>query len=570
MLPLTLAIVLLLTAVFLSYRQTIDAYPKGGGSYTVAKENLGRNAGLVAAAALGLDYVLNVAVGISAGVGAVVSALPSLLPFTLPMCLVVLLVVLIINLRGVRSSGGLFAVPTYLFITALTVIIALGLVRAVMHGGHPHPVVAPPVVVASMTAAAPWLLVRAYANGCTAMTGIEAVSNGVPNFRATSTKRAKRALSGVVSLLALFLVGIAVLCRAYHITAMPQDRRGYESTLSQLAHAVLGSGVPYTLTMASIFVVLCLSANTSFADFPRVARLLASDDFLTQTYGHRGRRLVFSHGILVLGVLSGILLVVFGGVTDRLIPLFAIGALLAFTMSQSGMVVHWHKRNVHGLRLWLNAVGATATGMTVVLVLASKFTEGAWLSVLIFFALIALFVSVRRHRELIERATHTDAPLDFGPPRPPLAIVPVRRWDAVAREALQFAIGFAPEVVAVQVLTDDRVQDDLAQRWHELAEAPQRNAGIEPPKLVVLRSEYRQLFSPLLHFVSDLAEKRPDRQIAVIVPELVEPRWYRAIAHSHTSQVLKALLLYRGGPPIVVVSTPWYLKDWLRKRRTGK
>jgi len=566
-LPLTLAIVALLTAVFLSYRQTIDAYPGGGGSYTVARENLGRGASLVAAAALALDYLLNVAVAVSAGVGAVVSAVPSLLPYTMPLCLAVLSVLVLVNLRGVRASGTLFAAPTYLFVAAMLAVIAVGIARASASAGHPTPVAAPPVLpAATVAAASPWLLVRAFANGCTAMTGVEAVSNGVPNFRDPATVRARRTLGAIVLLLIALLVGIALLCRSYGIVATAPGQPGYQSVLSQLAGAVLGRGALYAVCMASVFAVLALSANTSFADFPRVARLLAADRFLPELFEHRGRRLVFSSGILVLGILSGVLLVIFGGVTDRLIPLFAVGALLAFTTSQAGMVVHWHRAGVHGLKLWINAIGSVATGITTALVLVSKFTEGAWISVLVVVALIALFAGVRRHYEFLDRATRTDAPLQVGPARPPLAVVPVRTWDAVAVKALRFAMGFAPEVVAVQVLTDEGMQHDLTRRWHHLAEAPARRAGRRPPRLVVLRSEYRQLFAPLLRFVDDLVRAHPDRHVAVIVPELVERRWYHAFLHTHASSVLKALLLYRGGPQIVIVSTPWYLRDWLPER----
>jgi amino acid transporter len=580
-LPLTLAIVAVLTTVFLSYRQIIPAYPNGGGSYVVAKENLGRGASLLAAAALGLDYTLNVAVGISAGVGAVVSAVPPLLHYTLPLCLGVLLVIIVVNLRGVRQSGTVFALPTYVFIASMLVIIGVGIGRAIAGAGVAHGAFsaatgmtgptaatvgshAPAAGVAA--AASAWVLVRAFANGCSAMTGVESVSNAVPSFRAPAPTRARRTLAAIVLLLTVFLVGVAVLCRAYHVIATPPGQPGYQSILSQLAHVVFGRGVLYGVCMASIFAVLALSANTSFAGFPRVARLLARDRFLPVQYERRGRRLVFSHGILVLGLLSGLLLVAFRGVTDRLIPLFAIGALLAFTMAQAGMVVHWHKHGVHGPRLWTNAVGAVTTGITVLLVLASKFVEGAWMSVVIVLALIALFSRVRRHLDVIDLATRTSASLEIGPPRPPLAVVPIRRWDLLSLKALRFAVGFASEVVAVQVLTDDGVETGLSERWPQLVEAPARRIGVAPPRLVVLRSEYRQLFAPLLRFVSQLVETHADRQIAVIVPELVEPRWYHTFLHRHASEVLRALLLYRGGPQIVVVSAPWYLRDWLPER----
>jgi len=570
-LPLTLAIVAVLAAVALSYWQTLAAYPNGGGSYTVARENIGRTGSLIAAAALGLDYLLTVAVGISAGVGAAASAIPALLPHTLALCLGVLLVITLVNLRGVRASGGLFAVPTVAFVGSLGLVIVLGLARAAAHGGLPPPVVAPPPPAAVMAAATPWLLLRAFANGTTAMTGVEAVSNAVPLFRQPCVGHARRALAFIMLLLMALLVGVALLCRAYHVMATPPGQTGYQSVLSQLTEAVLGRGPGYGFSMASVVVVLALSANTSFADFPRVARLLAGDRFLPEPFEHRGRRLVFSYGIGVLAALSAVLLVAFGGVTDRLIPLYAVGALLAFTMSQMGMVVHWHKAHVHGPRLWVNAVGATATGVTVVLVIVSKFVEGAWVSLLVIVGFVALFAALRRSHERVELATRTDAPLDLGTPVPMLAVVAIRRWDQVARKTLRWALsGVQQEVLAVQVLADDRPQADLAARWHDLAEAPAKRAGLVPPKLVVLRSDFRGLYGPLVAHVTKLAAERPDRQVAVIVPELVEHRWYRTLFPFDLASVLRAGLLHRGGPPVVVVSAPWYVRDWEEAERSTK
>jgi amino acid transporter len=565
--PLTLVIVGLLFIVFISYSQTIGAYPNGGGSYTVAKENLGRKAALLAAAALGLDYMLNVAVGIAAGVGALVSAVPYLLPFTLPLCLGVLLLLALVNWRGVRESGAAFATPTYLFIASMLAIIALGGVRAVVHGGHPTPVVAPMQPGPVTAAATSWLMVRAFANGTTAMTGVEAVSNGVPIFHEPTTRGARKTLAAISCLLMTFLIGVALLCRAYHVTATEPGKPGYQSILSQLAGAVFGRGIVYEVSMASIFGVLALSANTSFADFPRLARLLAADGFLPPSFENRGRRLAFSYGLLVLTLLSAVLLVAFGGVTDRLIPLFAVGALLAFTMSQSGMVMHWHRLHNHGPKLWINAVGAVATGVTVAVVLASKFVEGAWISALIITASMALFWAIRRHHDEIEAATRTDATFERGPDGPPLAIVPVRRWDRLALKGLQFACALAPDVIAVQVLTGDHAESDLSSEWQDRVVAPAERQGLRPPELRVLRSEYRKRLTPLLEFVSDAARSHPDRPVAVIVPELVERRWYHTILQSHMASMIKAMLLFRGGPRVVVVSAPWYEKDWKQQAK---
>lgn len=570
--PLTLVIVALLAIVALSYRQTIHAYPDGGGAYTVAKANLGTTASLFAAAALGLDYILNVAVAISAGVGALVSALPGLLPHTLLLCLAVVALLTLVNLRGVRTTGVVFMLPTYLFLGTLFTVIGFGAAKAFVYAGHPPPVIAPAAPTATTAAVSTWLLVRAFANGCTAMTGIEAVSNGTPIFRPPTEVGARWTLTAIVGSLIVLLIGIAILSRAYGITATEPGAPGYESVLSRLTAAVVGRGAFYYVTIASVVAVLMFSANTSFADFPRVCRILAVDRFLPEPFAHRGRRLTFSHGIVVLALLSALLLVVFRGITDHLIPLFAVGALSAFTMSQAGMVAHWRKQRTRGARrsLVMNGIGAVATGATLLVVLASKLGEGAWISVALVAAMVMVFKKVRSHYDFIAKVTATDASLAVGPPHEPLAVVPMRRWDAVALKAMAFAIGFADEVIAVQVLTGDRHVDDLTERWNDLAVEPLRKKGRAAPRLVVLRSEYRRLYAPLLDFVRKLETEHPDRPIAVIVSELVEPRWYEELFHSHTASLMKALLLFRGGPQTVVVSTPWYVGEWQPERSLAR
>jgi amino acid transporter len=562
-------IVGLLVIVYVSYRQTIDAYPSGGGAYSVAKANLGTTASLLAAAALGLDYLLNVAVAISAGVGALVSAMPGLLPYTLPICLAVLVLLTLVNLRGVRASGFAFLVPTYAFIGTLLFVIGWGVFNTLTHGGHPEPMVAPPHPPVTAVAASTWLLMRAFANGCTAMTGVEAVSNGVPIFREPKEVGARRTLALIIAILVVLIAGEAILCRSYQVVAMPAGQPGYQSVLSILVAAVVGKGAFYYVTIGSVVGVLSLSANTSFADFPRLCRLLANDRFLPEPFVHRGRRLAFSHGILVLSALSAVLLVVFGGITDALIPLFAVGALLAFTMSQAGMVIHWRQRREEPgayRHLYVNAVGCVATGLTLCVVIASKFTEGAWLSVLIVAAMLLVFRQVRRHYDFIARATSTEASLWVGPVTPPVAVVPIRRWDAVALKALRLALTIASDVVAVQVLTGDRECDDLTGRWDELADKPSRELGIAPPRLVVLRSQFRDLYGPLLDYVNQRAGELPDQQVAVMVPQLVEARWYHALLHNHAASFLKTRLLQRGNPQVVVINVPWYLRDWLPER----
>src|SRR5579884_1938107 len=440
--PISALIIALLVVVYFSYRQTIAAYPLGGGSYTVAKENLGTTAGLLAAAALLLDYVLVVAVGISAGVGALISAAPDLQPYTLPLCLAILALITVVNLRGVRESGLAFAVPTYLFVVTLLAVLAVGAVKALLAGGRPQAVETPPALPPATEAATWWLLMRSFASGCTAMTGVEAVSNGIGAFRSPSVLYARRTLTAIIGLLAVMLAGIAYLCWAYDVGATEPGAAGYQSTLSQLTAAVVGRNWFYYLTIGSVLAVLALSANTGFADFPRLCRVIAQDGFLPNAFAHRGRRLVYSRGIVVLAVLSAGLLVGFGGITDNLIPLFAIGAFLAFTLSQAGMVAHWRTAGGPHARksMLVNAAGALCTGVTLAVVLVSKFVEGAWVMMLLIPALLLVFVSVRAQYRDRARQGATAEPLDASPPQPPVVLLPVRGWTTITRKALRFAL----------------------------------------------------------------------------------------------------------------------------------
>jgi amino acid transporter len=430
LMPITMSIIALLGIVYFSYRQTIQAYPGGGGSYTVARLNLGTNAGLLAAAALMIDYILVVAVGISAGVGALVSAVPRLQPHTLSLCLLILVLITLVNLRGARDTGIIFMVPTYLFVGSLLAVIVVGLIKTIAAGGHPHAVLPPAVSPALAAAPSLWLLLQAFSNGCTAMTGVEAVSNGVKAFREPVITTARRTLTIIIGLLVLLLAGIAFLVRSYGIVATDPGQPGYQSVLSMLLAAVAGKGVFYYVSIAAILLVLALSANTAFADFPRLCRAIAQNGFLPHSFTIRGRRLVYSQGIYFVAVLAGLLLFVFRGVTDRLIPLFAVGAFLAFTLSQAGMVAHW--RRVGGPGSWrsmlINGLGALATGVTAIVVLVAKFREGAWVTALL--------------------------------------LVPIQSWGHIAKKALRFALKISNEVRAIHV---DLGEDVLCLRdeWHK-------------------------------------------------------------------------------------------------------
>jgi amino acid transporter len=443
-------ILALLAILYTSYRQTIRAYPSNGGAYIVARENLGTNASLLAAAALMIDYVLNAAVGISAGVAALTSAVPALHPYTLYLCLAILVGMTIVNLRGTLDAGRVFGPPTYLFVASFTVVLAIGFTKGVAAGGHPEPVIPPPQLAPAHETISLWLLLRAFAAGCTAMTGVEAVSNGVGAFRKPVVKRAHRTLTVIIGILSLLLAGMAYLASAYGIGAMNQAQQWYQSVLSQLVGAAVGHGVFYYVAIASLLSVLCLSANTSFVGFPQMCRLVAPDDFLPRPFAVFGRRLVFSVGILYLAVNAGFLLITFRGITDRLIPLFAIGAFLTFTLSQAGMVVHWYRetrssrvkaghRVKHRARLAINGLGAVATGFAVLVIMVGKFMEGAWITILAIPCVMVLLRTIKRYYVELGRQLREDGPIDLGNAEPPIVFIVTEWWNRLTDRALQFA-----------------------------------------------------------------------------------------------------------------------------------
>jgi len=559
--PVSAAIIILLLIVYFSYRQTIAAYPSGGGSYTVARFNLGAPAGLLAAAALLADYILTAAVGISAGVGALVSAVPSLLPHMVSLCVGILIVITILNLRGVREAGTAFAVPTYLFVGTLLITIVAGVVRVVLSGGHPTPVVPLPPPPAMTEAVTFWLLLKVFASGCTALTGVEAVSNGVKAFREPAVKNAQRSLTVIIFLLAVLLAGISYLVKVYGIAATDPGQAGYQSVLSMLTTSVFGKGFFYYLTIGSILVVLSLSANTAFADFPRLCRAIAQNNYLPHVFGYRGRRLVYTYGIVVLAVLCGGVLILFGGVTDRLIPLYAVGAFLAFTLSQAGMVMHWRKDRGPG---WLksalvNGLGAVVTGTTTVVVLVAKFAEGAWITLLFIPLTIILFAVVRRHYHHVKVLTTCKIPVDVaGLSQHPIAVIAIDRWSNITRQGIEFAARLSPEVIALHVEPNEH-SELLEGDWEHYVVQPFRAAGKEPPELQIVPSPYRFVVIPVVQFVIDLSKKNPGRNIVVVIPELVEDRWYEYFLHNQRGRLLEWVLLARGNERIFTVSAPWYV-----------
>lgn len=560
MVPISMSIIILLAIVYISYRQTIAAYPGGGGSYTVARQNLGANAGLLAAAALMIDYVLTVAVGISAGVGALVSAVPSLQSHTLSICLAILVVITLINLRGMRDTGVIFMAPTYLFVGTLLAAIVIGLIKTFLSGGHPVPVEAPPPVLQASALPGAWIILQAFASGCTAMTGVEAVSNGVKAFRPPVVATARRTLTIIIALLMVLLAGIAYLVHAYGIQATDPLRPGYQSVLSILLAAVAGKGVFYYTAMASILIVLALSANTAFADFPRLCRAIAQNNYLPHTFATRGRRLVYTQGILVLAAVAGLLLIIFGGITDRLIPLYAVGAFLAFTLSQAGMVGHWRRVGGKGATqsMLINGLGAFATGITVIVVLVAKFVEGAWITVLLIPGLLIAMGLVRRHYHGVFLEVRSPTPVDLSDTAPPLVIVPVQEWNRIVKKALGIAFKISPHIRAVHVDSGEG-SEILRDEWCRFVEMPAMEAGVAAPELVVLESPYRLVLGPIVDYVLETERCNPNQQVAVLIPELVERHWYHHLFHNKRASVLKALLLLRGNQRIIVINVPWYL-----------
>jgi amino acid transporter len=561
--PIMAAILVLLALLCFSYWQTIEAYPSNGGSYTVGKENLGANAGLLAASALMIDYVLNVAVGISAGIGALTSAIPPLHPYTLELCLGILALITLVNLRGTLEAGLIFSIPTYLFVASFGGLLLFGAAKALASGGNPAPIVAPPPLPATAEGVTLWLLLRAFASGCTAMTGVEAVSNGVSAFREPSVKYARRTLAAIVLILGVLLVVIASLAQVYHVGAMDQTKPDYQSVLSQLACAIVGRDVIYFIAIGSLLAILCLSANTSFVDFPRLCRLVARDEYLPRAFAIPGRRLVYSVGILWLAATAGLLLTVFGGITDRLIPLFAVGAFMAFTLSQLGMAFHWLRRPGNRLRLIINGTGAVGTGAALAVILAAKFIEGAWIVVIVIPCVLALLKTIRRYYEMIDRQLRDDGPISLEASQRPIAVMPLQRWDRLTDKAVRYALLLSSDVIAVHLrqLEGPDAEEHvgrLRRRWRDDVERPACSAGLKPPQLIISPSPYRSFAGRLLKHVSDIEAQHPGRPILVVIPEIVKEHWWDyVLLDSSRTRKLRTALLRHGGPDLAVVTVPW-------------
>ena len=542
LLPIFGFILSLLTILYFSYRQTIEAYPNGGGSFTVASENLGDRAGLFAAAALMIDYILTAAVGISAGVTALVSAFsdtrfgPTLHHYQLAMCLLILVGIAVVNMRGVKETGAVFMLPTFLFVGTLLTTIGVGVYRSMMAHGHPLALSAPPAAdLSKMETLSHWMLVflllKAFSNGCAAMTGVEAVSNGVTAFKEPRSVNANRTLTVIIGILIILLFGLSYVARSYGVTAMDSDAHNYQSVLSIEVAAVFGRGWFYFLTMGGVLAALSFSANTAFADFPRMARAIAMKDYLPHVFILKGRRLLFSHGIYALTGFTALILIIFNGVTDALIPLYAIGAFLAFTLSQSGMVMHWHKTTDaphRHVKMFVNGLGAVATGISLMIILVTKFIHGAWVTALLVPFLIWVMYSVKRHYTRVHLETEDPTPLRLTGLEAPIVVIPMARWDKITEKAMRFGMLMSPVVKVIHVDSDDA--DALGAVWESMVLKPVREHGMAEPELVTVTSTFRTILSPLMDYVLKLEDENPGRKIAVLLPELVVKHWWENLA----------------------------------------
>ena len=546
--PIGLAITGLLVIVALSYYQTIQGYPSGGGSYVVARENLGTLPGLVAAAALLIGYLLTAAVSLTAGVEALASAFPSLWPHRVAIALILLALITLANLRGLRETGTLMSVPVYLFLFLYLPMLAYGFVR--LWTGQTSP---PEIALPASQPVTLFLILHTFSAGCTALTGIEAISNGIPAFQPPEAKNAGRTLVVMAILMAVLFVGSIGLTHFLGVVATPQ-----ETILSALARRLLGNGMGYFIVQASTMLVLAVAANTSFAGFPRLAAILAKDGFLPRQLTGLGDRLVFANGIVSLALATAVLIVLFGGDSHSLVPLFAVGVFLAFTLSQAGMVLHWQR--IRGtnwfLKSLVNGIGAIATALTVLVIGISKFLEGAWITVLLIPIIVIIFLRIRAHyREVASELSLHGLPPSIKPLPTPRLVIPISGVHRGIVEAVDFARAISSEVTAVYVEMEPGEAEAVRERWIRLwPDVP----------LVVVSSPYRSIIQPILDFLDRTDAEHNDGQLAtVILPEFVPARWWQSLLHNQTAWLLKTALLYRRrnrGYQRAIIDVPYHLR----------
>jgi amino acid transporter len=558
LLPISGAIILLLAIVALSYSQTIPAYPNGGGSYIVAKDNLGTYAGLVAAAALMVDYVLTVSVSVTSGVQNLLSIplFKDFNPYLVEIDVLIIVIITIVNLRGIRESGSIFAIPTYFFVVSAFIMIAVGLFRSygIEHnafiGTFPH-------INQTTEALGILLILRAFASGCSAMTGVEAISNGVPAFKKPEPRNARITLVWMACILGGLFAGITLLAMTF---GLAPDPTGAQTLISQIAHKAFDGtflAFMYPVFLVATLFILVLAANTSYADFPRLSSLLARDHFLPHQFAFRGDRLAFSIGIICLALLAGLLEVVFQGDTSHLIDLYAVGVFISFTLSQSGMVLHWWRlrgQQKNWLRsMLINGLGAFTTLMVAAIITFSKFLSGAWLVVILIPALVLMFIGIHRHYTRVERERTTNVPAKPAEIKH-LFIVPIAGLDAVSVQSLAYARSISKRVIAVHVAIDEEDEHRVRAAWQQWIKQVGPEEKLE---LVIIESPYRSLNAPLLAYIDTIHELYSDATLTVLLPEFVVSHWWEHILHNQTALRLKASLLFRPG--IVVTNMPQHL-----------
>ena len=542
-LPISALIAAVLGIIVISYRQTIRAYPGGGGSYIVARENLGTGAGLVAAAALLTDYVLTVSVSVAAGVAALTSAFPGdLVGLRVPIAVVLIIVVTVVNLRGIRDSGSVFAIPTYVFLLSMLGLIGFGLLRLII-GAAPAVTGVVPMAVAPESLGL-LLLARAFADGCSAITGVEAVSNGVTAFKPPESQNARTTLTVMGVLVAVMFLGTSML--ALTAGAIPSE---HETIISQLGRAVFSLNPLYYILQFSTMGILVLAANTSFADFPRLSSLLARDGFMPRRFAFRGERLAFNAGIVTLSAIAILVVIVFGGRVEALIPLYAIGVFTSITLSQAGMVVHWFRERGHGWRksALINGVGAVSTALVTVIFAVAKFALGAWVIVLIIPALVGVALLVERQYAQRRLATDVRADLVLGPPRrSQRVIVPIYDVSREAVQALTFGRTMSPDVTAVHVTDDLAAGERLRERFRR---------QVPGVPLVIVESPYRALVRPLVHYLEDLGRRHADEIVIVLLPEFVARHWWEPMLFNENGRRIRDALL--GNRNVLVAEVPY-------------
>lgn len=555
--PISIGIAVLLGIVATSYRQTIHAYPSGGGAYIVAKENLGTNAGLVAGASLLVDYVLTVSVSIAAGVAAITSAAQGtrfawLNDHRVILCLVFIGFIALANLRGVRESGALFAAPTYVFVFSFLFMIGYGLYHYWAYGGAAPVPSTEELKTAegySLQPLTTLLLLGAFSNGCAALTGIEAISNGVPAFKKPEAQNAAATLVWMAVLLTAMFLGTSVMAFLYHV-----HPHANETVISQFARIMFTGGLGwfYYVVQAATAAILVLAANTSFADFPRLSSLLARDRFLPRQFANRGDKLVFSNGIIILAIFSGVLVIAFGGDTSRLIPLYAVGVFLSFTLSQLGMVRRWYRLKTPRWKksIAVNAVGALATFVVLCVFITTKFIHGAWIVVVVIPLLVLLFRAIHNHYLDVAKQLSMDGLAQLHPIRHSV-VVPISGLHRGVLTALEYAKSISRDnhLTAVYVDFDEETTAKLRDKWERW------NTGVT---LVVLPSPYRELTRPLLKYIKRLARQEHDDVITVVMPEFIPAKWWQHVLHNQSSLLLKAALLFKKG--VIVTSVPYHLE----------